>query len=126
MHICPDCGETCACEGGIGGFLDAREAEDYGCCYPDLCCMPGLHFRSECHTAEDVEAGFQVEALEGRMHDLAERLAEAHALLRRAQALLVEWARFYGEGRPTPASLPPSGDIELQDDIGEALRPAKM
>lgn len=22
-----------------------------GCCYPGECCMPGIHLRSECHTA---------------------------------------------------------------------------
>lgn len=28
---------------------------EFGCLYPDKCCMPGLHMRSECHTAEDYE-----------------------------------------------------------------------
>lgn len=27
-----------------------------GCLYPDRCCMPGYHWESECHTAEDLEA----------------------------------------------------------------------
>jgi hypothetical protein len=58
--------------------------------------------------------------------ELEVRLATAHALLRRAQGLLVEWHQFYGEGRPTPASLPPSGDIELQEAIQAALRPGRM
>lgn len=25
-----------------------------GCLYPDKCCMPGFHWESECHTAEDL------------------------------------------------------------------------
>lgn len=29
---------------------------EYGCCLPPgECCMPGLHFPSECHTAADYE-----------------------------------------------------------------------
>ena len=29
----------------------------FGCCLPPgECCMPGLHFPSECHTAADYEA----------------------------------------------------------------------
>lgn len=29
---------------------------EYGCCLPEgECCMPGLHFPSECHTAADYE-----------------------------------------------------------------------
>ena len=30
--------------------------DDFGCCYPGECCMPGLHLLSECHTAADIEA----------------------------------------------------------------------
>ncbi len=33
-----------------------REPPDFGCCLPPgECCMPGLHFPSECHTAADYE-----------------------------------------------------------------------
>lgn len=34
-----------------------REEEEWvvDCGYPN-CCMPGPHFRSECHNAEDIEA----------------------------------------------------------------------
>jgi 3-hydroxymyristoyl/3-hydroxydecanoyl-(acyl carrier protein) dehydratase len=36
---------------------DAMEDEfEFGCHFPDECVMPGLHFRSECHTAEMIEA----------------------------------------------------------------------
>ena len=36
--------------------LDAREPPEFGCCLPPgECCMPGLHFPSECHTAGDYE-----------------------------------------------------------------------
>lgn len=35
---------------------DAFESPDFGCCLPPgTCCMPGLHFPSECHTASDYE-----------------------------------------------------------------------
>lgn len=45
------------------GFVDdADYSEPFGndewvlaCGYPG-CCMPGYHFRSECHNAEDMEA----------------------------------------------------------------------
>lgn len=33
-----------------------REPPEFGCCLPPgECCMPGLHFPSECHTAADYE-----------------------------------------------------------------------
>jgi hypothetical protein len=32
------------------------DEDDFGCWFPDECCMPGLHMRSECHTAEMIEA----------------------------------------------------------------------
>ncbi len=33
-----------------------REPAQFGCCLPPgECCMPGLHFPSECHTAADYE-----------------------------------------------------------------------
>jgi hypothetical protein len=32
---------------------DGDNGDEWGCCYPDKCCMPGEHMKSECHTAED-------------------------------------------------------------------------
>ncbi len=33
-----------------------HEQPEFGCCLPPgECCMPGLHFPSECHTAADYE-----------------------------------------------------------------------
>lgn len=51
------------CEDGCNGCdecTDYADADDgppeFGCCLPDgECCMPGLHFPSECHTAADYE-----------------------------------------------------------------------
>lgn len=35
---------------------DSSEREDEaGCCFPGTCCMPGVHLRSECCTAEMME-----------------------------------------------------------------------
>ena len=35
---------------------EPREPPEFGCCLPPgECCMPGLHFPSECHTAADYE-----------------------------------------------------------------------
>ena len=35
---------------------ETREPPEFGCCLPPgECCMPGLHFPSECHTAADYE-----------------------------------------------------------------------
>jgi len=35
---------------------DPRDPPEFGCCLPPgECCMPGLHFPSECHTAADYE-----------------------------------------------------------------------
>lgn len=35
---------------------EEREPPQFGCCLPPgECCMPGLHFPSECHTAADYE-----------------------------------------------------------------------
>jgi len=30
--------------------------EEFECCFPERCCMPGYHFPSECHTPEIMEA----------------------------------------------------------------------
>jgi hypothetical protein len=37
------------------GIEDERDEWVLACGYPG-CCMPGYHFRSECHNAEDMEA----------------------------------------------------------------------
>lgn len=35
---------------------EPREPPEFGCCLPPgECCMPGLHFPSECHTAADYQ-----------------------------------------------------------------------
>lgn len=38
--------------------LDLEESPlgEMGCLFPSECCMPGEHYTSECHTAEDAEA----------------------------------------------------------------------
>lgn len=38
------------------GEHDPDEEECAGCCFPGECIMPGEHLRSECHTAEMMEA----------------------------------------------------------------------
>ncbi len=54
------------CENGCNGCDECTDYGDYageadwppefGCCLPPgECCMPGLHFPSECHTAGDYE-----------------------------------------------------------------------
>lgn len=54
------------CEQGCNGCDECTDYEAYaddgdgppefGCCLPPgECCMPGLHFPSECHTAADYE-----------------------------------------------------------------------
>jgi len=54
------------CEDGCNGCDECTDYGDYadedsgppefGCCLPPgECCMPGLHFPSECHTAADYE-----------------------------------------------------------------------
>lgn len=53
------------CEHGCAGCDECTDYDDYddadssretfGCCFPGECCMPGLHFPSECHTAADYE-----------------------------------------------------------------------
>lgn len=74
MHTCPDCGQACYCHGdiddhetgeddlcehyhecGSDDLFDDGEEDGFGCCYPGECVMPGLHMRSECHTAADYE-----------------------------------------------------------------------
>jgi hypothetical protein len=73
MHTCPHCGQACYCGGDIDDMecsdgedrcnhCDWTDDEDFeqeeltmNCNYPG-CCMPGLHFPSECHNAQDMEA----------------------------------------------------------------------
>ena len=51
------------CEHGCAGCDDCTDYDDepsepreFGCCLPPgECCMPGLHYPDECHTAEDYE-----------------------------------------------------------------------
>ena len=51
------------CEEGCNGCDECTDYADehdgppeFGCCLPPgECCMPGLHFPSECHTAADYE-----------------------------------------------------------------------
>lgn len=40
------------------------ERERPGCVFPGRCLMPGLHYPSECHTVEMIEA-IEAEALSG-------------------------------------------------------------
>jgi len=51
-----------SCEYGCNGcdectdWDELHEPPEFGCCLPPgECCMPGLHFPSECHTAADYE-----------------------------------------------------------------------
>jgi hypothetical protein len=43
----------------IGDNFDDDNQE--GCCFPSECCMPGSHLRSECHTAEMIEAAIEAQ-----------------------------------------------------------------
>lgn len=51
------------CEDGCNGCDECTDYADeddgppeFGCCLPPgECCMPGLHFQSECHTAADYQ-----------------------------------------------------------------------
>lgn len=58
MRTCDDgcngCDECTDYDDGDEG--EPRERQDFGCCLPGECCMPGLHFPSECHTAAMYEA----------------------------------------------------------------------
>lgn len=44
---------------------DYDEMEDFGCWFGTRCMMPGLHFPSECHTAEMMEAEIKEDSNEG-------------------------------------------------------------
>ena len=40
----------------IGSDYEGEPQEDeIGCCFPGECCMPGEHFKHECHTAAMIE-----------------------------------------------------------------------
>jgi hypothetical protein len=43
-----------------GGYDEDEDDGGYemvfGCCFPGRCCMPGPHFKSECCTAEMMDA----------------------------------------------------------------------
>ena len=47
-------------------YDDPHDDDGFGCLFPGRCCMPELHFVSECHTAE----------MAGEMHEYA-ALADA-------------------------------------------------
>ncbi len=34
---------------------DLLKRDEFGCCFPGRCCMPGYHYTSECHTPEMME-----------------------------------------------------------------------
>jgi hypothetical protein len=58
--VCTCGGErACDCEmcgQDFGGYDDDSGPPEFGCCLPPgECCMPGLHFPNECHTAADYE-----------------------------------------------------------------------
>jgi hypothetical protein len=74
-HSCPQCWILCHCGGDIddcrfdntdeqnacthcdGDYADyGDDGCEWGCCYPDKCCMPGEHMKNECHTAGDLIA----------------------------------------------------------------------
>lgn len=37
-------------------FTDHDDDSEFGCCFPSECCMPGPHMKSECCTAEMMQA----------------------------------------------------------------------
>ena len=73
--ICPQCGEEevlffdddgeLLCSDCIFENESCYDFEDndgdFGCLFGAKCCMPGLHFRSECYTAEMYEAAMDEE-----------------------------------------------------------------
>ena len=55
---CLDCDEAVSFDEDQGGdYADEDDGPpEFGCCLPPgECCMPGLHFPSECHTAADYQ-----------------------------------------------------------------------
>jgi hypothetical protein len=84
-HSCPECYQVCHCGGDIDDCLldeddavnrcnhcdgdETNDDDEWGCCYPGSCCMPGEHMRHECHTAEDLIA--QEEAAKPRSQEEA-------------------------------------------------------
>ena len=78
-HECPECGQWCHCGGDIDdcghNFPDDQvacthcltdgerdEMDEEGCLFPGECCMPGPHYRHECHTAEMIAEQFAANA----------------------------------------------------------------
>lgn len=55
-------GCTCDCRDDDEGE-DGEPDELVGDCGDPDCCMPGLHFRSECHTGADLEELFRAEGV---------------------------------------------------------------
>jgi hypothetical protein len=127
--------EDRACEQGCNGcdecidYDDATECErpEFGCCYPGECCMPGLHYIDECHTAEAYEGmGAEEDAAQLRIKvrelELAEEGAkeafghvvqdkrDLEAEVRRLQALLDgahQIIREYATGQRLPNNTDP-------------------
>ena len=52
-------------EDGDGTHYAEDDDAEEGCCFPDKCCMPGPHLRSECCTAEMMQ-DFEREATAGK------------------------------------------------------------
>ncbi|MDP9427248.1 MAG: hypothetical protein M3P37_14815 [Actinomycetota bacterium] len=52
------------------GFADLfDDTEGFGCVLGARCCMPELHYASECHNAEDAEKHYRQEELRGEVLD---------------------------------------------------------
>lgn len=47
----------------------------FGCCFPGHCLMPGLHFKSECHTVDMLEPESFI-TKEQRLIEMIKRLLE--------------------------------------------------
>ncbi len=45
---------------------DGEGENELGCCFPEECCMPGPHYRYECHTAEMLMEQHEVDIDEAR------------------------------------------------------------
>lgn len=72
-----------------------------------------------------VVRGAVVEMRPDAKHYLISRRVMQRSLLRRAQAQLEAWQRWYGEldsDHHGTIRLPPAGDVQLADDIDEYLK----
>ena len=85
------------------GLLERDEFgyEEFGCHFPDRCCMPGPHFSSECYSAEDAEEYYRGEELRREVLDHGATPAAA-VLLEKALVRIVVYAKRAGD-------LPPPG-----------------